>query len=161
MDEDDENNSLEENKKELLKAISNLPIYLKAIDIYDTMLLLSDNIFSFHRNANDGCIVLDNNLIGNTKELILFINSMERSKVVFRKYNSTEGGFENLMRLRLFFPEFENRIDNIWDMHNSPELYETLKKEYAEFKLLYVDWIKTFDYLKEHKDDWGFSIVIN
>ena len=148
----------DEQKKEFYAYLNKMPIYIKALEIYDTCYVLTDSLYAKYRTEFFFQLFELDELGLKTKKILLLIELQEKTENVMMPYTNTV--VSCLYEIRIIaedmLTDLEFLISNIKE--EGDELYILqLIKEINEFRYLFIEWIKTYRHHGAKLDMWGLT----
>lgn len=146
-----------EQQEAFYKYLNKMPIYIKALEIYETCYVLSDKFHAKrHKEIFYELFKVDQFPV-KAKEILHIIEMQEKidkvmysnaGSVVYKLYEIRAIAEDLLMNIRF--------ISGCIEKEDMPYFLQLIK-EMNEFRYLFIDWLKTFKDHSNKIDKWGFT----
>jgi len=150
FDPDDE--ELQKEMEAERERIDNLPIVLKAEDLYDLVNSLVETIDG--KDANEG---VPAEMFEHYKQMM-----MEDVMIISAKIQGAEGGdlyslrMENAVIIKIHARSLLIHTSGLKMMgYPNHEYLQALRDEIDEFRKLFIEWVSSFDKSNDIEDEWG------
>jgi len=143
MWEDDDDES-DYDPKEKRKKLENLPVYKKSLSLMD----LTRRICDVVEEEKD--------------ELHIYQQILGNAMIIPAKIAGAEGGdlysirFDNATLIKLAARELLAETNMLYDLVDE-KYVKMLRKEIEEFRIVFLEWVKSFDKTNDISDEWDIK----
>jgi len=130
--------------------IENLPVYQKAKELLN----LAEHVAEYLKD-NDQREDLQGQIVSNAMMIVVKIAGAEGGGLYSLK-------MENAIRIKFAVMEMFEAVlfARLIDINNN-DYVQLIRNGIEEFRLEFINWIRTFDVADDYKDDWGLRYIVD